>query len=353
MLQFLSNRWWKWVSVILLTFAFFSGLLIPLGPGIRSISPDETVSGKVLTVEINGYNTHFSSNKNSLKVYLKSDDVLLCGNIKSVYNEHKFSAEFNIPAAAQQRKDKEFFSVIAENKQDGTFFLRKGFAVKKNINESNVPLVDICIETIIIKNAESIVFPYREILYESIRNLFFHVPMWFSMILLMLFAFVASIRFLSTNNQLYDVIASASSGVGLFYGLLGILTGMQWANFTWGAPWINDPKLNGAAVGMLIYLAYFILRGSLENEQTRARVSAVYNIFSFVIFIVFIFVIPRLSDSLHPGSGGNPGFNTYDLDNTMRPVFYSGVIGFAGIGFWIASLFIRYKLLIEKISHHD
>jgi heme exporter protein C len=123
---------------------------------------------------------------------------------------------------------------------------------------------------------------------------------------------------------------------------------MQWANFTWGAPWINDPKLNGAAVGMLIYLAYFVLRGSLENEQTRARVSSVYGIFAFVIFIVFIFVLPRLSDSLHPGSGGNPGFNTYDLDNTMRPVFYSAVLGFSGIGYWIASIIIRYRLIKQE-----
>lgn len=353
MLQFLSNRWWKWASIVLLTFAFFSGLLIPLGAGISSVSPDNAVSGTTARIDVSGYNTHFSSAKNSLKIFLKSNDAVVCGTVTEIKSEKEFTASFQLPVSAQLRNAKEFFSVIVENEKDGTFFLRKGFALERKFNDNSVPLMSLCDEKIVIKAGSGVTFPYREILYESIRNLFFHVPMWFSMILLLLFAFIASIRFLSTNNPLYDVIASSFSAIGLFFGLLGILTGMQWANFTWGAPWINDPKLNGAAVGMLIYLAYFVLRGSLENEQTRARVSSVYNIFSFAIFIVFIFVIPRMSDSLHPGSGGNPGFNTYDLDNTMRPVFYSAVLGFSGIGYWMSSLLIRYRLLEEKTLHHD
>jgi heme exporter protein C len=54
-------------------------------------------------------------------------------------------------------------------------------------------------------------------------------------------------------------------------------------------------------------------------------------------------------DSLHPGNGGNPGFNAYDLDNNLRLVFYPSVIGFTLLGFWIAQLKARYLILkIEK-----
>jgi heme exporter protein C len=256
-----------------------------------------------------------------------------------------------LPYANQLDQNREFFSLIAFNEKDGTILLRKGFMVEKNPADSAATSLVNCNEMIQVKTPSGITFPYREILYESIRNLFFHVPMWFSMILLLLFSFVSSIRFLATDNYSYDVVSSSFAVVALFFGMLGILTGMQWANFTWGAPWINDPKLNGAAVGMLIYLAYFVLRSSLQNEQTRARVSAVYNIFSFVIFIVFIFIIPRMSDSLHPGSGGNPGFNTYDLDHTMRPVFYAAVLGFTGIAYWIASIITRYRLIKQQIDY--
>jgi heme exporter protein C len=102
-------------------------------------------------------------------------------------------------------------------------------------------------------------------------------------------------------------------------------------------------------IAMLVYLAYFVLRGSLDNQEQKARLSAVYNIFAFAAMVPLIFIIPRLQDSLHPGSGGNPGFNVYDLDNRMRGIFYPAVIGWFLIGVWIASQRIRLKTLEEKI----
>jgi heme exporter protein C len=64
--------------------------------------------------------------------------------------------------------------------------------------------------------------------------------------------------------------------------------------------------------------------------------------------IPLLFIIPRLQDSLHPGSGGNPGFNAYDLDDRMRTIFYPAVIGWSLIGVWIATIRIRFKKLEEK-----
>jgi heme exporter protein C len=52
---------------------------------------------------------------------------------------------------------------------------------------------------------------------------------------------------------------------------------------------------------------------------------------------------------MHPGSGGNPGFNMYDLDSRMRMVFYPAVIGWILLGFWIATLRVRLRLVNEKI----
>ncbi|NDC31634.1 MAG: ABC transporter permease, partial [Bacteroidetes bacterium] len=83
-----------------------------------------------------------------------------------------------------------------------------------------------------------------------------------------------------------------------------------------------------------------------------ARVSAVYNIFSFPVFIVLVFVLPRLTDSLHPGNGGNPGFNSYDLDSRLRMVFYPAVIGWSLIGFWMSDLSIR-TLFIEHKKNNN
>jgi heme exporter protein C len=165
--------------------------------------------------------------------------------------------------------------------------------------------------------------------------------MWFGMIFLFLTSTVYSIRYLRKPSLQQDVVAVSFAQLGMLFGLLGIVTGMIWANYTWGSPWHGDPKQNGAAIALLVYMAYFVLRGSVQNEEQRARLSAVYNIFAFVAMIPLIFVIPRMTSSMHPGSGGNPGFNMYDLDNRMRLVFYPAVAGWTLLGVWIATLRIR------------
>jgi len=192
--------------------------------------------------------------------------------------------------------------------------------------------------------------PDLPILEQSIRNLYYHVPMWFGMTLLLLVSAVYAVKFLSKQNPEHDLMSAVFANVGIFYGVLGLITGMIWAKNTWGTFWTNDPKLNSAAIGMLIYLAYSVLRSSIEDEEKKARVSAVYNVFSFPIFCVLVFVLPRLTDSLHPGNGGNPGFNQYDLDSRLRMVFYPAVIGWVIMGFWIADLTIRIKKLQFKQS---
>jgi heme exporter protein C len=187
--------------------------------------------------------------------------------------------------------------------------------------------------------------PALPILHETIRNLYFHVTMWFSMIIILTVSVINSIRFIAKNekgfNLDYDIIAHQSASVGLLLGLLGLATGSVWANYTWGAPWTDDPKLNGAAAGILFYVAYFILRSSIDDTLKKARISAIYNIFAYVMLMVFIMILPRLTDSLHPGNGGNPGFGGYDLDKSMRMVFYPAIIGWSLIGWWMVTLQIR------------
>jgi len=190
--------------------------------------------------------------------------------------------------------------------------------------------------------------PKLDILEQSIRNLYYHVPMWFGMILLMLASAINAVKYLRTSDMRFDIRSEQQARMGIVFGIMGLVTGMVWAKNTWGAYWTNDPKLNSAAIGMLMYLAYTVLRGSMEDDEKRARVSAVYNLFSFPVFVVLIFILPRLTDSLHPGNGGNPGFNSYDLDSRLRMVFYPAVIGWTLIGFWIAQLYSRIEQLKKQ-----
>jgi heme exporter protein C len=185
--------------------------------------------------------------------------------------------------------------------------------------------------------------PHLAILNESIRNTYFHVALWLAMTTLLFASLVYSLLYLRSSNPKHDDIASELAKSGLFYGILGCLSGSIWANFTWGDPWPNDPKLNGAAVGILIYLAYLLLRSSFEDEQRRARIASVYNVFAFAVFVPLIYILPRLTDSLHPGSGGNSTFGSYDMNNDLRMVFYPAIVGWILLGLWFAELRVRIK----------
>ena len=195
--------------------------------------------------------------------------------------------------------------------------------------------------------------PRLPILNETIRALHFHVTMWFGMILMLLVAVVYSIMYLRSNDIRHDDLAIEFTNTAILFGVLGIVTGMLWAKFTWGDYWSGDPKQNASAIGLLMYFAYLILRGALNDPQQRGRIGAVYNIFAFAAFIPLIFVLPRLTDSLHPGNGGNPGFNAYDLDAKLRMVFYPAILGWTLMGTWIATVRVRIRrvqrVLDEKL----
>jgi heme exporter protein C len=201
--------------------------------------------------------------------------------------------------------------------------------------------------------------PRLFILNETIRNLYFHVCMWFGMMILFIVSFVYSIKYLNSTNYRFDLFAKNFAAVGTVFGVLGYATGALWANYTWVsdqgqslAGILKEPKLIGAAIAILIYGAYFVLRGSFTDLDKRARVSAVYNIFAFAMLFPSIWIIPRMVGSLHPGApggeGGNPALNFNDIDSRLRMVFYPAIIGWTLLGVWIATLKIRIELLKDK-----
>lgn len=190
--------------------------------------------------------------------------------------------------------------------------------------------------------------PKKYLVNETIRNLYFHVPMWMGMLTVFVISVYFSIRYLRFNKEEDDLAAVECVNTGLVFYTLGLVTGMFWANYTWGEYWSGDPKQNSAAIGFLLYAAYLVMRNAIDEEQKRAKISAIYNIFAFPIMIVVLFILPRMTDSLHPGNGGNPGFGGSDLDNTMRISFYPAMLGWSFIALWIATLRYRIRLIEYK-----
>ncbi|MDT8308107.1 MAG: cytochrome c biogenesis protein CcsA [Bacteroidales bacterium] len=184
-----------------------------------------------------------------------------------------------------------------------------------------------------------------------LRNIFYHVGMWFAMLAALIFSFIYSVKHLRTFAIKYDIAALKAVQTAMLFGVLGLVTGMIWAKYAWGDFWINDPKLNGTAISLVVYFAYLVLRTSINDINKKARIAAVYNIFAFMIYLLFVLILPRIADqSIHPGNrDGNPVL-PMDLDPAMRWVFYPAMAGWILLGVWIMQIKIKigsvnYKLL--------
>ncbi len=200
--------------------------------------------------------------------------------------------------------------------------------------------------------------PRLPALGETIRNLYFHVCMWFGMMILFTISVVYAVKYLRGNKLIHDIYARQFTVVGILFGVLGYATGAIWMSYTWADPnnpafesfsaIAREPKLIGAAIALLVYFAYLILRDSIHDIDKKARVSAVYNIFAYAMLFPSIWILPRVLPSLHPGQDGNPALDTKDIDNSMRIIFYPAVIGWTLLGVWIATLKIRLNIIKER-----
>jgi heme exporter protein C len=194
-------------------------------------------------------------------------------------------------------------------------------------------------------------------LQESVRNTFFHVPMWFGMMIFYIVSVVYSIMYLSSPKPGNDYNALEFARMGTVFCILGLITGAVWANYQWGdaSIWKSDPKLIGAAVALLIYLAYFVLRGSIVDVDSRAKIGAVYNVFAFAMLFPTIWILPRMTESLHPGgqgANGNPGLNPNDSAAVITTFLWIGVLGWTLTGVWITTLRVRLHYIIEKRANN-
>lgn len=202
--------------------------------------------------------------------------------------------------------------------------------------------------TLVITFGFLISIPHIPILEETARNLFLHVPMWFTMMVAFTMAFVFSIRYLNSEDLKWDRKAETATAIGLVFGICGLLTGALWARFTWGTWWtFAEPRMNLSALSMLIFVAYFILRSAFNNNVKRAKISAVYNIFGVTTVPFLLYIIPRQLPSLHPGAEGNPAFSDMTAPE-LRLIFYPAVIGFIGLAIWMMDIVNRYKKVKDR-----
>lgn len=360
-MNLLRATWWKWLCAFILFYALIGSFFIPLGSGITAVRPMFFATDSLYTFRIKAYHAHFTSPEaGKVQLWFKHRSDYYCAKDLKVLSDNELEAKLLIPSSIQDKFKPASFDVVVNNDLDGTFALRDAVSLRKREQPDTTLLSDqlICEPEVNTNHNSTLSFPYREILYETIRNTFYHVPMWFVMTMMVLVCFTASIFYLNNKSHLADVIAHHSAVLTLLFGACGYMTGLVWSKYTWyiGLPWdtvvskllIEDIKLAGALVAVLVYVVYLIIRYAIEDKSKASRISAWYSVFGMIVFMFCVFIIPRLTDSMHPGNGGNPAFSKYDLDSTLRMFFYPAVIGWILLGFWILSMRVRISLLEEK-----
>ncbi len=352
--------WWKTLSVVLVLYALSVGLLIPLKPGVVRVAPEIATSGQSVTLQVLGYNTFYTrAEASQIRVWLEYDSVrATAAQQVKVLNDTTLEASFQLPPYLPKGERSTLLTAIVDHPSDGVSLLPNALKIIQDTALASVPaaVADSAWTRQPIDNlhvVKDFSYPYRNVIYESIRNTYYHVPMWFVLMFLFMASVWNSIRYLGKPDPDFDRKAAGYAEAGLLFGFLGLFTGMVWANYAWGKPWSNDIKQLMTAVALLIYLAYFILRRSFDEAEKGARLAAVYNIFAFASLVPLLYIVPRMFASLHPGATGSPAFGSQDLDNTMRAVFYPAILGWTLLGFWIASLRIRYQRLLDRSQGLD
>jgi len=197
-------------------------------------------------------------------------------------------------------------------------------------------------------------FPLIPGLKENAKIIFFHVPTAWLTVIAFLLSTIFSFKYLKTKSLDDDAKAYSAAQLGMVFCILATVTGSVWSKFAWGSFWSWDPRQTSIFAILLIYGALFALRSSIESEDKRATLSAVYSLIAFVTVPFFIFVMPRIMKGLHPGSAEDSNAGPvvdFQMNPNMQLIFFLSVIGFTILFFWMWK--VGYKSIIyrDKINN--
>jgi heme exporter protein C len=132
------------------------------------------------------------------------------------------------------------------------------------------------------------------------RIFYFHVPLAWVAFFAFFMVFLGSLQYLRQRDRKWDIVASSSAEIGVIFTTLVLVTGCIWARPAWGVWWTWDARLTTSLVLWLIYIAYFIVRAYIPEEERRARFAAVVGIVGFIDVPVVALAI-TLARTQHPG----------------------------------------------------
>ncbi|MEO0598793.1 MAG: cytochrome c biogenesis protein CcsA, partial [Chloroflexota bacterium] len=132
------------------------------------------------------------------------------------------------------------------------------------------------------------------------RIFYIHMPSFFGAFTAFIGTVIGGIMYLVRRDPKWDRMAVAGVEVGLALSLVNLLTGIAWMRPIWNSWWLWDPRLTSAAIMVLTYAAYLMLRAGIENPDTRRRFASVYGILAITTVVLTLVIIRIRPDTIHP-----------------------------------------------------
>lgn len=189
----------------------------------------------------------------------------------------------------------------------------------------------LCLVLVAIAGYLALVYAPMEVTMGNVQRVFyFHVANAWVGMLGFIAAGVAGIAYLRTHDVKWDIVEVAAVEISLVFFLIAIVLGSIWARPVWNTWWTWEPRLTTAAITEMIYLAYFMLRGGIEDPGRRARFAAVYTLVGS-ISVPITFLAIRFFRTIHPvvvGTQSAAAQGGFNMTPHMKVAFFFSLFAF-------------------------
>lgn len=169
-----------------------------------------------------------------------------------------------------------------------------------------------------------------EIPAPALEDVFYvHVPSAANALLGALVACVGGVGYLWQRRMAWDNLSASGAKVSALFCTIALGTGMYWGHKAWGAWWVWTPRLTLTLMLWLLYVAYLLVRSSIESRQRRAVIGAVYAVAAFVD-VPLVYFSARLIKEVHPSSV------TIDPDMRVTLMIWFAAVTLSAIGLIVA-----------------
>lgn len=148
---------------------------------------------------------------------------------------------------------------------------------------------------------------------EGFRIIYVHAPSaWLSVMIYGVMASAAAVG-LIWRMKVAHAVAASCAGVGAWFTVVSLVTGMLWGKPMWGTYWVWDPRLTAQLILLFLYLGYMGLRAGIDDLGRADRASA-------VLAIVGVINIPIIRYSVEWWNSIHQAPSVMKMDRPSMPM---------------------------------